>query len=436
MKVVNHRLILAVAVVALIAPSLTQASGFALFEHGNRGMAMGGAMTAVADDPSALFWNPAGIAFQTDEGTQVQLGITFITANQDFNGDSPYPGDGYHASQNSQTFYPPHLYVVMPLGDSAAFGFSMTNPFGLGTYWDDDFAGRFISKRVDIKTYDLSPNIAFKLSENFALGLGVDYLVGQIDLTKNIGAVLPYPPNQVVDVGQVHMTTDGIGNDGWGWHAGLQGKFGGFSVGALYRSEIDMDFTHGHGSFRQFATGYPDFDAALGALIPFGQDTPLETNITFPDYFQIGLAWENEKWTISGQWGTMGWSSFQELPISFPENPHLSDVVEENYVDSDQMRFGLEYRASGKLALRLGYLEDDTPQPVESMSPLLGDGDRTGYCFGIGFNMHGLQTDIGYMYLDFDTRNTGDNGNISLDGYEGSYKTRANLIGITTTLKF
>ncbi len=435
MKIVNHRLILAVAFVALLAPSLSNASGFSLFEHGNRGMAMGGAMTAVADDPSALFWNPAGIAFQTDEGTQVQLGITFITASQDFYGDSPYPGDGYHAEQKSQTFYPPHLYLVMPIGDKASFGFSITNPFGLGTYWDDDFAGRFISKRVDIKTYNLSPNFAFKLGEHFALGLGVDYVIGQIDLTKNIGMINPYT-QQLADVGQAHLTTEGMGNDAWGWHAGLQGKFGGFSIGALYRSEVDIDFTEGYGSFRQFQTGYPDYDAALGAMIPFGQKIDLETNIVFPDYFQIGMAWQNEKWTISGQWGTMGWSSFDELPLSFPDYPHLSDVVVENYEDADQYRIGLEYRASAKFALRLGYLEDETPQPVESMSPLLGDGDRQGYTIGIGFNIGGVQTDIGYMYLTFDERHTGDNGGVSLDGYEGSYNSKANLLGITTTLKF
>lgn len=435
MKVVNHRMILAVAVVALVVPSLTQASGFALFEHGNRGMAMGGAMTAVADDASALFWNPAGIAFQTDEGTQVQLGITFITADQQFYGDSPYPGDGYKAVQKDQTFFPPHMYFVTPIGDKASFGLSLTVPYGLGTHWDDDFAGRFISKRVNIQTYNLSPNFAFKMGEHFALGLGVDYMVGQIDLTKNIGFINPYTQT-LADVGQVHMSTEGLGNDAWGWHAGLQAKFGGFSVGVLYRSEVDMKYTHGYGSFRQFETGYADFDYALGQQIPFGEKIDLETNIVFPDFYQIGLAWENEKWTLSGQFGTMDWSSFQELPISFPDYPHLSDTVEENYVDADQYRFGLEYRASAKLQLRLGYLNDETPQPVESMSPLLGDGDRRGYCAGIGFNIHGLQTDIGYMYLDFDERNTGDNGGVSLDGYEGSYRTKAILFGITTTMKF
>ena len=44
-------------------PSVSWSSGFALFEVGGRAGAMSGAMTAVADDPSALFWNPAGMAF-------------------------------------------------------------------------------------------------------------------------------------------------------------------------------------------------------------------------------------------------------------------------------------------------------------------------------------------------------------------------------------
>ncbi len=435
MRVANRRWIFAVAVAVLVAPSLTHASGFALFEHSNRGMAMGGAMTAVADDASALYWNPAGIAFQTDEGTQIQMGVTFISASQDFYGESPYPGDGYHAEQESQVFYPPHMYVVMPASDKLAFGFSMTTPFGLGTYWDDDFAGRYISKRVDIKTYDLAGDVAFKMGNNFALGVGFDYVISQIDLTKNIGLVNPYT-QQVADVGQLHISTDGLSNDVWSWHAGLQAKFGSVSVGVLYRAEIDMDYTDGYGSFRQFGTGYPDFDAAVGALIPFGEKTPLTSKITFPDNLQIGIAWKNEKWTVSGQWGTMGWSSFQELPINFTEYPYLSDVVEENYEDADQYRFGLEYRSSDKLAFRVGYLSDETGQPVESMSPLLGDGDRTGYSVGIGFNFHGMQTDIGYMYLDFDTRSTLDNGSHSFDGYDGSYETSAHLFGITTTLKF
>ena len=134
MIAMSRRQIFLAAALVVLAPSLTWGAGFALFEHGNRAMAMGGAFTGLADDPSALYWNPAGTAFQLDEGLKVMAGVTFITASQDFYGDSPYPGDGYQASQKGQTFYPPHFYLVYPLNDRIALNLGFMTPFGLGTW--------------------------------------------------------------------------------------------------------------------------------------------------------------------------------------------------------------------------------------------------------------------------------------------------------------
>ena len=72
--------ILTVAV--FVALLLTQAnlgsgSGFLIYEHGAAAMAMAGAFVSVANDPTAIFHNPAGIAFL--RGTQVSVGTTLIT---------------------------------------------------------------------------------------------------------------------------------------------------------------------------------------------------------------------------------------------------------------------------------------------------------------------------------------------------------------------
>lgn len=82
------RVLLVVAVV-VVAPCLGWGSGFALFEVGGRAGGMAGAMTAVADDQSALFWNPAGMAFQTDDGIKLMFGTTLLTPEQSFTGMSP-----------------------------------------------------------------------------------------------------------------------------------------------------------------------------------------------------------------------------------------------------------------------------------------------------------------------------------------------------------
>jgi long-chain fatty acid transport protein len=427
-------MVLCVAVVSLLLPTLSYGAGFALFEHGNRAMAMGGAFTAVADDPSAMFWNPAGLAFQTDKGIQVMGGATFITAgDQDFEGASPYPGDGYTASQKNQIFYPAHFYITYPINDRVNLGFSTLTPFGLGTWWEEDFAGRFISKRVDLRTFDFSPNIGFKINDSMAVGFGVDYMVGQIDLTRNIGFINPYT-QQLADVGQVHLHTDDLSSDGFGWHAGFLMKMpAGVSLGILYRSAIEIDY-NGVGSFTQYPTGYADFDGLLASQIPFGSKVPITTKIEFPDYWAISAAWTGERAKVSAQYGKMGWNSFSELPLNFPENPVFTTAVKQDYQDADQYRLGFEWLQSEKLAFQAGLLYDNTPQPTQSMSPLLGDGDRTGISIGTSYTLGNFQFDLGYMYLKFDERCTGGD---SYDGYEGCYlNTKAHLIGGTITARF
>ena len=426
------RKMLAVAAVLVLAPSLGFGAGFALFEAGNRGLGMAGALTAVADDPSAMFWNSAGLAFQNDKGVQLVFGTTLIAPEQTFYGSDPYPGVGYTTEQQSQMFTPIHAYLVLPLGERTTFGFSILTPFGLGTWWDDDHAGRYISKRIDLFAFDFSPNLAFKLTDYLAIGIGVDYRVGTIDLTRNVPLIDPFG-QRVVDVAQVHIFTDGAGNDGWGWHAGLLGDLGaGFKFGLNYRSAITVDF-EGFAEFSQFSTGNPELDAIVRATLPFDETIGGVTQIAFPDYWIVGLSWSSEKWTVSGQYGHMGWSAFQELDLIFPDNPEFDEHIPMDYEDSSDYRLGLEFRASQKVAIQAGVVYDETPQPITSMSPLLGDSDRLGYNLGISWIRRSWRMDLGAEYLTVDDRPTEGQAE---SGYNGLYESSAILAGATLTFYF
>jgi len=429
------RKLLATAAVLLVVPSLSFGSGFALFETGSRSFAMAGAFVAVADDPSAIFWNPAGLAFQEDKGTQVMMGAILIAPVQTFYGENPYPGEGYSTEQQDQIFFPPHFQFVTPLGERTTFGFGVQVPFGLGTYWDDDHAGRFLSKRVDLFAYDLTPNLAFKLNDNLALGIGADYRISTIDLTRNIPLVDPFA-QQVVDVAQIHLYTDGAGNDGWGWHAGFLAKLGkGWSLGVNYRSAITVDYK-GYADFFQFGTGNIELDQIVAQTIPFGETIEGTTQIEFPDFWIAGLAWTGERFTVSAEWGRMGWSSFQELALTFNDYPEFNESIPELYEDVDQYRLGFEFRASQSIALQLGTLFDETPQPPSSMTPLLGDGDRTSVTCGLSWIKGGFRLDLGYEYLMMEDRSTWDAEGGSLSGYNGHYESSANLAGASMTFSF
>jgi len=74
----KKNIILAAALV-LAGVQTAEAGGFMIGEMGARATGMGNAFTAVADDASAAWYNPAGIAFD-GAGAQIQLGAAGIGA--------------------------------------------------------------------------------------------------------------------------------------------------------------------------------------------------------------------------------------------------------------------------------------------------------------------------------------------------------------------
>jgi len=78
-------------------------AGFALYEYGSRGNALGGTLIGRADDPSAMVYNPAGITQL--EGTRLMTGFTAITPSIDFD----VPGSGTYSNIDKTWIPPPFL---------------------------------------------------------------------------------------------------------------------------------------------------------------------------------------------------------------------------------------------------------------------------------------------------------------------------------------
>src|SRR5436309_12430589 len=103
-----------------LVPVPLRAAGFALFEHGGKGMGFAGAFTAQASDPSAIFHNPAGIAFLRRK--QVYLGGTAVMPTWRFEGASPFPGAGVSEHDSVSVLLPPAAYYTQPFSPRVAFG--------------------------------------------------------------------------------------------------------------------------------------------------------------------------------------------------------------------------------------------------------------------------------------------------------------------------
>ena len=68
----------------ILASQLNFGSGFQINEHGARSMGLAGAFTAIANNASAVYFNPAGITQLM--GTHFSLGTTYISPSSKFTG--------------------------------------------------------------------------------------------------------------------------------------------------------------------------------------------------------------------------------------------------------------------------------------------------------------------------------------------------------------
>src|SRR5436190_17214408 len=174
-----------ISVLCLASGSTAFAAGFSIFEQGAKATAMGGAFAATADDPSAIFYNPAGIAQQRH--LSVLAGGTIINFANEFSGD---PNDAFSSGQKGfykrHTFIPPNAYAIVPIGGNLTFGVGVMAPFGLRTDWDDPWIGRQASRDANIKVASIEPAVAWQSSSGvFAVGGGIEYRRGRVILSRN-----------------------------------------------------------------------------------------------------------------------------------------------------------------------------------------------------------------------------------------------------------
>ncbi len=402
-------------------------SGFGLFEQGAKATAMAGAFAATADDPSAIFYNVAGIAQQ--RRAAVYLGGTTINFSNEFTGDPNDPfASGSRGFYKRHTFIPPNAYAIVPIGSNLTFGVGVMTPFGLRTNWAAPWIGRFASRDANIKVLSVEPAIAWQSSSgNVAVGGGVEYRRAKVTLARNSGAINPFLGGHISDVASTFLTSDWKSKTGW--NAGILFKPGTWRLGASYRSSMTMNFK-GNVTVTQILTGTP-LDAVVPTLLPHNQG--VTTSIPFPAIAAVGIASTAiPTWDIEFDVTHTTWSRFKELPVNFNDQPAFSFVRPQNWKNTNSYRIGANKMVNAQWDVRLGALLDKNPQPVEAVSPLLPDADRLGATFGLGFHKGPWVIDASEFVLHFKRRST-EGRSTDLNG---TYKTDANLISLNLGYRF
>ena len=405
---------LAVPLVLLLSASTSFAAGFRLPEVGNKANAMGFAFTAQADNPSAIYFNPAGLTQL--ERNNIALGVTYTNLpGAEFTGSTPLtgatptsPGLSRFEAQKDLNFFLPNMYYTYTNKEGGiAFGVGVFAPFGLGQEYQNQNTSIFRNQvtKVEIQTIVINPTIAFDINEAISVGFGIDYLWGTVEFrTTPVLAVSPV-------LAQFKTKLEGDGS-AWGYNGGILVKpTKNLKIGANFRSPYKLEIKDADFTTSDNTVPLPN------PLAPF----PMGTSKAFgtlrlPATAAFGIAYTFERFTIEADLDWTFWSSFQELKITNATFPQYNVNRAQNWEDVCAFRFGLEYRVTDPFALRAGFSYDPTPVPAETLSPLLPDADRLYYTLGAGFKFGSWTIDISGIYIDKQDRTV---SNVRPEGLPG-----------------
>jgi len=420
----------AIALVALMIivfnPS-AHGSGFLIYEHGAVAMAMGGAFIGLANDATAIFHNPAGIAFL--EGTQVSAGVTLIFPSTTLALDN-WPDPAYQSIDlESQVFYPPTFYITHKFSDDIVAGFGFFAPYGLGTEWPDpaNFPLRYIATRANMQTLMFNPTIAYKFNDNLSVGVGVSYIHSSLELDLTYFLDLTAIPGY--GFYDVPINVENTSGDAWAVNAGALYKGEKFSLGFNWRGGFTIDYD---GELNLDGSNIPP-----PVIIP--ENGTVTAPFSFPHILGIGAAFYlSDQVILTADVHYVLWSTFDVIEVD-PDVPGLPldfESIDENFKNSFLIRAGVQYQMNENFALRGGFLYDETPQPLDSMDPMLPDSDRWALTAGFGYNIGKFAIDVAYQFEPFKDRTS---PNRSIPAYqlgpvnlgEGTYSSTAHLFGVS-----
>lgn len=389
-------------------------AGFALYEGSASGNAMGGAMIGRAEDPSQLFYNPAGITELP--GFQMMGGATFIAPSTSVVTNAGTPVERTTGSK-SNIWVPPHLYATYQVNDRLWAGLGVFSPFGLGTEFPRGWPGTFNSYRAYIESTTINPTVAFKVTDKLSLAVGFEAMYFDLDLRQTL-PIAPLFPDMVLK------------GDTWGYgfNVGARYKFCNWlAAGVTYRSEVTQDIG-----------GKTIFTAQIPGLLT---NTGAKGSITLPDSVGFGLTFyptDRFSFEVGGIW--THWSDFDQLKIEL-ETPQVIGktlISPKKWNDTIRVQVGGQYKTTDWLDLRAGYVYDQEPVNDQYVDLLVPANDRHLFSVGPGLHFGKWSLDLSYTYLIITDRNVTESKTLAPLGIlPAQFKDgEAHLIGITAGYKF
>lgn len=383
-----------IAILALF-PGISGAGGFESPGIGARALSMGGAFVSVADDWTAIYWNPAGLSRIKGSGIGISADIVRVRSHDSsglanptlpLSTDNLLRGDvfaqtGGEPSQFSGQdssfwiplpavgFYTTRCGVSLAGGSYAPLGFSYRVSDGAQPGYQTSYAS---------KGYILNHNISLakEVFRGVRFGAGVNAVQARLSRAAYKSA-----PTYTYSASS---DADGLG---------VQGVFGVLidlgqraRLGGVYRTGQDLALS--------------GRAAVQDSRFP-GESSDFTQKLRNPATYGAGVSWlPRTHWTITADWQRSEWQS-SRIDVSFVQpGLFLQNLnLDPEWTSSTRYRFGVEWRLAPAWSCRAGYFRDPAGTSFRSTSLTnLVTIDQRYFTLGAGYQQSRWRLNLGGQY--------------------------------------
>lgn len=382
MKFNNKIIGLSVAAALAAMTGQAGASGFQLMEQNASGLGNAYAgQAAAAENASTIFFNPAGMTRL--QGRQISGAINLIRPSSEFSNSgtstapAALPSPGGNGGDSGSWAAVPNMYMSWQLDPQWWVGVGVSVPFGLGIEYDAGWFGRFQVRKAEIKTIDINPSVAYKLSDAVSIGGGLSFQRAEVTIERSAFVGIETPSKLKLE------------NDSFGFNLGAMFNLSPATrIGLAYRSSIKHDL---EGTATVNGVG----------------SAPISTTAKLPDTLAWGISHQlDPKWQLLSDITLTQWSKIKQIPITTTAASALGpagrvlDTFAFEFKDTFRIGVGANYRMRDDFMLKLGVAYDKSPVTDQHRTATLPDNDRTWLAIGGKYiASKQLTLDFGYSYI-------------------------------------
>lgn len=354
--------------------------GFRIADQNAEATARGNAFTATADNPAAVFYNPAGITEL--EGTRALLGAYTITLKARVDLAAPEENSRFSNINTDFQSVPTFFVTWKPKQYPIALGLGVYAPYGFAVEYPDDTPFRTLAIKGNIQYLTINPVLAWKISDTLSVAVGPTVSYGQAELVRGI-----------VNTGdQFKFKGDGVAygfNAGVMWNPHRMHHFG-----LTYRSAARIDFSgHSTVNVHPFSVATP-----FGpARIP-GADSREDSDATFdlPQNIVFGYSFRpTEDWNFEFNIDWTDWDSLNTVVIHqrSGDAPLVFD-----WESSFFYEFGITKKFARGFSASVGYIYSENTVPNATFNPAIPDSNRHIFSAGFGQRNDHFNWYLAYQY--------------------------------------